>query len=236
MITPIIEKLLLQGKGDFRTFTIFAAQAAKLSVPDGSFIVITDIKVSPGGNLTAPNDEGGILNSVDRYSIMQLDLFSKSIKRNSFLIKNPYVLGYNDNDNTRYVRNGEPQHFDVLMVADNDVYFSILRFQGVAELGAITTGNLNSTQLPAEPVSYGTTLPVIQRMQLEDGMKYNPVGFEEYLPVTKPGQQYARNAISASGSNSPMPIIAINQDRNFNRHVINVSYVQFSQQVKQNFV
>jgi len=235
MITPIIEKLILQGKGDFRTFTIFAAQASKLHVPDGSFIVITDIKVTPGANLTSPNDEGGVLNATDRYSIMQLDLFSKSIKRNSFLIKNPYMLDWNDNDNTRYVVNGEPQQFDVLMVADNDVYFSILRFQGVAELGGINSGNLTRTQLPPEPVSYGTTLPVIRRMQFEDGMKYNPVGYEEF-DSTKPGQQYTVGAICAAGSNSPMPEIAINQDRNFNRHVINVSYVQFNETVKQSFV
>lgn len=234
MITPIIEKLILQGKGDFRTFTIFASQAAKLDVPEGSFIVITDIKVTPGANLTAPLDEAGLASNVDRYSIMQLDLFSKSIKRNSFLIKNKVHVAQ-DNDSVKYVINGEPQHFDVLMVADNDVYFAILRFQGVVNLGAIVQGNLLRTQLPQEPVSYGTTLPVIQRLQFEDGMKYNPVGYEEYDSV-KPGQQYTVGAISAAGGNSPMPEIAINQDRNFNRHVINVSYVQFNESVKQNFV
>jgi len=234
MITPIIEKLVLQGKGDFRTYTIFAAQAAKLDVPEGSFIVITDIKVTPGANLTAPLDEANLAGSVDRYSIMQLDLFSKSVKRNSFLIKNKVQLAQ-DADNVKYVVNGEPQHFDVLMVCEYDVYFSILRFQGVANLGAQATGNLLRTQLPKEPVSYGTTLPVIQRLQLEDGMKYNPVGYEEF-DSTKPGQQYANQAISAAGSNSPMPIIAINQDTNYNRHVINVSYVIFNESVKQNFV
>lgn len=236
MITPLIEKYLLAGTAKWHSHPIYLTGTAKIEVPVNKFIVITDLHIYPVIKTRTPTDELGIIDIVDRYSILQIDLFGKNLMRNSFLVRNNFEGLKWQGDGAAYIKNSEPQHFDILQVSEEDVYVNVLRFQGIVNNGGTDFGNLSRTQLPKQPVAYGTTQPTLKTLVMEDGAQYVPNGQDEIGGGTI-ATDYTTKAISRAnfGGLIPTPSDPDNEMNN-NQILMNIFYVEFNLQTKKDFI
>lgn len=236
MITPRIEKALISGLAKFHTFMMGYTGVAKIIVPARHFIIITDVQIYPFTDLEGTLENATLPGStaIDYRSTHVLDFFSGS-SRNGIIFRNNYEVNRFPAQippGDVYIKNSEPVHFDTFFVHQQNVYLSILckDFFGAGSSTVFKT--LVKTQLPGQPVSYGTVLQVMTENNDRDQYRYVPTSFEE-AGATLQASGNQPFTVSSSFSRLVNPAIL---NRNFTCPLINVSYVSINEENKQDLI
>ena len=156
MITPLLEKLILNGKASFNTFVAGGSQKCILNIPNEHFIIITSIQYASA--LKTNNTlltSGQILNLHKIYNT-QLKIFSRK-SLNTFLFRDEINVGTRVSDGTTiekyFVSPIGHQKIDTYLVHESEVSFT---FSYAGVLSNITVAaSKESTIAYPPPADYG---------------------------------------------------------------------------------
>jgi hypothetical protein len=158
MITPILEKLILDGKAQYKTFVAGFSQKHILNIPQNRFIIITDLWYTP--TLYFPRDELEVPRYRERNMITQLTLLGDK-GFNRFLFKNSIFANQSDEqiENGRDVRRANwitpnnPIHITTYLTHINNVSFT---FSNSELIGATAIADApNNVYALRPPADYG---------------------------------------------------------------------------------
>lgn len=160
MLTPVLEKLILQGKASFNTFVIGGGDKYVLNVKKERYIIITDIHYQPSVNVFNPdatNQEAwfrwdDITQLLYNNLNTQLKVFSTK-SNNSFVFRNNINVtplktkSSDDYSLDRYLINpSDPIKLDTYLIHESDVSFTM------SKAGAITINENGNT--PADSIGF----------------------------------------------------------------------------------
>lgn len=224
MITPFLEKLILTGRAQSKTFTA-SSQKAVISVPENHFIIIHHFSHFPFMPVKIDETNQGV---VWRNLVTQMRIFSEKGFTN-YIVRNDINIGIGLNLGTLVSSwsAGQPYQENVYLIHETDVSISFSRL--LAPPIAITSA-IAPAKAPARPVpaDYGRTgfagsLPVATEKTLQGANQYRPLG--KYTPL---------NAIAVTSVESlEYPINAVtaipNADMESNLNafpVVNIQYLE----------
>jgi hypothetical protein len=156
MITPLLERLILNGKASFNTFVAGGSQKCILNVPNDHFVIITSIQYASALKanntvLSAPQ-----INGLHKIWNTQLKIFSRK-SLNTFLFRDSLNIGATVNDGTaveKYMITPiGNQKIDTYLVHENDISFTF-SYAGVLSNNVVAVTNSQSVGYPP-PTDYG---------------------------------------------------------------------------------
>ena len=95
MITPHLEKLIFEGKAQYKTFVGGFAQKHILNIPQNRYIIITDLWYTPSLFFDPDGVASGHFNEYIKYLITQLTILGNR-GFNRFLFKNSIFFSFKD--------------------------------------------------------------------------------------------------------------------------------------------
>jgi hypothetical protein len=127
MITPLLEKLILNGKASFNTFVAGGSQKCILNIPNEHFIIITSIQYASALKSTNTVLNQLQLNGLHKIYNTQLKIFSRK-SLNTFLFRDSLNIGATGDDGTgieKYmVTPIGNQKIDTYLVHESEVSFT----------------------------------------------------------------------------------------------------------------
>ena len=151
MITPILEKLIFEGKAQYKTFVAGLSQKHIMNIPENRYIIITDLWYTP----TLYFEVGQPLETeYIKYMITQLTILgTKGFNR--FLFKNSININYNNDPlkNNNFSPNN-PIHISTFLVHIDGISFTFSNQENFAITTALA--NFDNPALP-NPTDYGKT-------------------------------------------------------------------------------
>ena len=158
MITPILEKLILDGKAQYKTFVAGFSQKHILNIPQNRFIIITDLWYTP--TLYFPLERNETPRYRERNMITQLTLLGDK-GFNRFLFKNSIFAnqseGNIENDRplgrSNWITPNNPIHITTYLTHINNVSFT---FSNSELIGATAIADApNNVYALRPPADYG---------------------------------------------------------------------------------
>lgn len=198
MITPGLEKLILEGEAEYKTFSGGWSSLMILNVPNGKFIVITDININFG--------KGYQLGLFDTFLQLQTS------KKNSYFCFKTVI----EPSTGKGVQ--QPQNLNTFLVFTEDVR---IRTLGNVNAPLATDYNLlsNKTLEPPPPAGFGVTIPVTKRVTFFNNEDYIPQSFkytDGFASATKRNEYFLDVVLG-----NELPAM-ISDEENF---IINLGYV-----------
>ena len=142
MITPAIEKAILNGLGEMRNFSIGGGGLCKIPIPVGHFGIITDFVYFPWYTDTTQTRT-----EVERFTFQEMCIYCNN-RSNKWTFKIEFGT-WDSPGSTHNQTAGTPQRVDTFMLIDTDTY---VQFKAPAILnagtGTITIGVLTASQAP----------------------------------------------------------------------------------------
>lgn len=232
MITAQIEKALISGKARLCTYMLNNTAVGKIKVPANCFIIITDITVHP----FSENEEG--LNQwtpqkADETGTHVIEITNQNEGRVGFIFRNTALIYRDPVYETVSVVNSPAMHFNTYLVREKDCYVQIGTVPGIPKAKNKFTGNLDATtQDPAPPKGYGTTLQVITAIEDQNNAIYQqaegPYNLNN-LPGTQLYDQPYPNYLDPGAQVSEKVV------NNLASPCVTIQYVVVNEQVRQNF-
>jgi hypothetical protein len=156
MITPLLERLILNGKASFNTFVAGGGEKCILNVPNEHFIIITSIQYSSAlkSEIFAMNPEE--IEELIKIFNTQLKIFSRK-SMNTFLFRDSLNVGSTFRDLTaqtkHFVTPIGHQKIDCYLVHEDDVSFTF-SLAGKLNNDLVALTNSQSVGYPP-PTDYG---------------------------------------------------------------------------------
>ena len=156
MITPLLEKLILNGKASFNTFVAGGSQKCILNVPNDHFVIITSIQYASALKTTNTVLNAPQISGLHKIWNTQLKIFSRK-SLNTFLFRDSLNIGATVNDGTaieKYmVTPIGTQKIDTYLVHENDISFTF-SYAGLLSNDLVALTNSQSIAYPP-PADYG---------------------------------------------------------------------------------
>jgi len=179
MLTPRLEKLIVEGKASFKTFTAGGSASQVLHVADQNHIIIIGLIHFP----FMPVEIEGDINSINLLGVTQMKVFSQGAN-NNFVFRNDWGVDISINligGLQNVYRAGAPTYIDTYLLHTEDVAFN---FSKGGALTTVTTG-IKPTEVPAiQPRSgygkIGINSP-IGNVTVE--LTKTPIFFAEFRPL-----------------------------------------------------
>lgn len=158
MITPILEKLILDGKAQYKTFIAGFSQKHILNIPQNRFIIITDLWYTP--TMYFEENRNEIQRYRQRNMITQLTLLGDK-GFNRFLFKNSIYAYQSDNQidsgdelsEKNFLSPNNPIHITTYLTHINNVSFT---FSNSEPIGATAIADApNDVYALRPPADYG---------------------------------------------------------------------------------
>jgi len=152
MITPHLEKLILEGKAAFKTYTVGGGQMHRLKVNNDSYIVIvgfTHFPYLPREEQLAEDEQ---LNSITQMSVGGEKSYNNFVFRNSI----HYAISLNSVGGLiKTLGFGEPVQIDTYLVHDSEVTFSFSRGEPDGLFANATADAPAKSTAKQTPTQYG---------------------------------------------------------------------------------
>jgi len=156
MITPLLERLILNGKASFNTFVAGGSQKCILNVPNDHFVIITSIQYASALKSTNTVLSAPQINGLHKIFNTQLKIFSRK-SLNTFLFRDSLNIGATVNDGTgieKYMITPiGNQKIDTYLVHENDISFTF-SYAGILANNLVAPTNSQSIAYPP-PADYG---------------------------------------------------------------------------------
>jgi hypothetical protein len=157
MVTPCLEKLILNGKASYKTFVAGGSSKNILEVGVNRWIVITDFVYFPFLPSDALTPSSSYIDpaSLDGFNLTQMNIFSNK-SFNAYVFKNSFNH-CQDKTNETYITPGAPIQIDTFLTHEQDVSFTFLKENPSA--AALTTTDLGNSPTGVKnlkpPLDYG---------------------------------------------------------------------------------
>jgi hypothetical protein len=152
MLTPILEKAILSGKGSLKTFGIGGMGKNVLPVPDDRFIIIVNILSFPHFPDANTDLDNGPLSTLNR-CVYQLNVNTQS-RQWHFPLRKAFSININDNnpqpDTFPLAGFGNAENIDTYLVCQSGVEFVFLS-PGDKGLKSLSQGVTNSNSSGVQP-------------------------------------------------------------------------------------
>ena len=227
MITPLLEKLILNGKASFNSFVAGGSQKCILNVPNDHFIIITSIQYASALKATNTLLTRDQINNLHTRYNTQLKIFSRK-SLNTFLFRDSLNIGATVNDGTgteKYMITPiGNQKIDTYLVHESEVSFT---FSYAGVLSNITVAaSKDSTIAYPPPADYGKSgQPGALNVRLISGIPLSASGNDLQA-------QGGQSSVTGSAAISKECIFPVDSNSSYNAinepyayPIVNVNYV-----------
>ena len=221
MITPALEKLILQGKAFFRTAVIGGTNKATLNIDDDRFIIITDLTYFPGLYTKVPKQLINYDNVVSQFTVYGNRGF------NNFVARTSYDFYTNTVPGTSFYSPKTIVKFDTYILHEQQVGFSFSK-------GSAITKVFQGPAFPDNPgykapQDYGREGDIPYLNSLLEG-KFNTLINRHLYPLSKlrSGQNNVNNLLFPIDKTTQLEFIdGLGGDIETNQYpILHVSYVE----------
>ena len=171
MITPILEKLIFEGKAQYKTFVAGQSQKHIMNIPQNRYIIITDLWYSPTFYFDPTLLPGSLEDQYQNNMITQLTILgTKGFNR--FLFKNSINFNY-DNSPIKILSQtpNNPIHISTFLIHIDGISFTFSNGEnGMVFSNAVAPSTSSLANVPAlpPPSDYGKigqvgAIPAINR-------------------------------------------------------------------------
>lgn len=235
MITPLLEKTILSGKGIFKTFNAGGMGKNVIPVPEERFIIITKIVSYPHFPKTFSEISVAQATAL-RSSVYQIN-FNTEQRQYHYSIRNNFTQYYNSKDDTFPPAPGSPVNIDTYLVCQSDVAITFVSpgdFGLSTPAGAVKVTDIRSAgvqpvqgygkegQAPA-PLSADT----VRQADYNPGIFIRQNEFED-TGITQGSQVYNEYRIAVDDNTLYNTTLGQNNNlnENFNYPLVNINYVE----------
>jgi hypothetical protein len=228
MITPLIEKAILNGWGTLRNYSLTSG-ISKIDIPENHFGIITDFKYFPFTTAGIGSGDGNVLSNMEGDTFQEVCFYHDG-KSDKWTFKVNFTLS---NEGA----GGGLQHcyfptkeflVDTFIIANTDIYAQIKNPQFLYGGAVSDFGTLTKTQLPSSPESLGTTVSTIRVFNDVAGNKYVFPSFEE--AGSAPQFTYSNTANAQSDTQFYLANLGGNPNFNYNLPLLNVQVLLIAEQ------
>lgn len=172
-ITPIIEKAILNGWGELKTYSVIGG-LAKIETPKGHFGIITKVEYFPWQQYPTAI-EAGLLTNINLDTFQEICIYSRNRSYKSVFKVNFGIAHWQGASIDPYYFPVQSYHKDVYFIVDSDIYINF-KNPFLMAVGAADYTLLNNTQAPAAPETQGTVYGTIVRIDNGLNTSYFPAG------------------------------------------------------------
>jgi hypothetical protein len=164
MITPILEKLIFEGKAQYKTFVGGFSQKHIMNIPQNRYIIITDLWYTPTfyfSPLGGDKEQQYIDNMITQLTIIGVRGF------NRFLFKNSINFNYNTNvlKNNSFAPNN-PIHINTFLIHTDGISLTFSNQETILAISnALAPGDVPALTPPSDYGKNGIpgSIPAIDR-------------------------------------------------------------------------
>lgn len=185
MITPLVEKAILNGYGTLHHYSVTGG-LAKIPIPKNHFGIITDFDYFPFVTEMLAGSSLDLAGSLSGTMVQEMDFYIRN-KSHKFTFKcNFSIINYGiAAEGSMIITPSSQHHVDTMIFADDDVYIQFklpLLLQG----GGFTDwGLLQNTQAPTTD-TVGGSYNTIRKIVNGSGNNIIPAGFPDAFTTTVP--------------------------------------------------
>jgi len=147
MITPILEKLIFEGKAQYKTFVAGCSNKHILNIPQNRYIIITDLWYTPSLYSDNPNTK---INSYINRMITQLTILGTR-GFNRFLFKNSIIFSFDTLNVENVETPNNPIHITTYLIHTDSLSFTFSIGENIlAFTTSIPPNNVVALQPPSD--------------------------------------------------------------------------------------
>jgi hypothetical protein len=180
MITPIIEKAILNGYGTLHNYSCTGG-LAKISIPKGHFGIITDFEYFPYSthNELDPTDYEVLMNQMGLDNFQEIDFYVRN-KSHKWTFKVNYQLSTISLGSIQrtIISPSSHHHVDTMIFCDEDIYIQFKYHLLLNAGGVMSYLTVPFTQAPTTD-TVGQTIPTLQSITTSTGRRIYPTGFPD---------------------------------------------------------
>lgn len=226
MITPTIEKAILNGWGTLINFSVGFSSVAKIKIPKNHFGIITDFKYYPYNKFQGLQD-------IDVLSYWEQDMlqevcFYVNGRSHKWTFRPSFTISQTA-PNSHFLNPTKEMHVDTFIVADTDVFIQFKNPQMLANMSGTVTdfSFLRDPQIPVNPETAYTFTQVTKSLQSVYGDKYAFPDYDEAGVTPQAG--FTSTTVNAQSLNE-ITNFANPTQYNYQNPLLNVSVLMVSEQ------